>query len=125
VITRLEKLKVHGHAVFASGRIADREAMARLGLPRAAADLFVQAGTSFALSSRRSRKLDGWPRNMATHGHRSDLPRMHGALLARGPGLLRPQLGPLHITQVAALVAAALGMHPPKNARTDAPKIWR
>jgi len=126
---RLAALRVAGKSVFAKGRVVRADSFARLGLPVTAADLFVQASPGFALSHRRTKTLTAWPRNQATHGYRSELPAMHGVFLAAGPGLRAPSsariLGPLHMTQVAAAVCAAVGMQPPKHARPGPPGLWK
>ncbi|MFH2008448.1 MAG: alkaline phosphatase family protein, partial [bacterium] len=124
VRARLLRLTVDGRRVFEGGRVAVQSQLARLGLPDTAADLFVQAGPGFSLSSRRLRRLTAWPRNLATHGLRSDDPRMHGIFLAAGPGISKQRLGLLQLTQVAAAVADALGIRPPKGARPGPPNLW-
>ncbi len=121
---RLRGLRVHGTPVFADGRIVARKGFAALGLPPEAGDLFVQAGPGFTLSARRRKTLTDWPRLMATHGHRSDLPALQATLLLIGPGLRRHgDLGPLRMTQVAGLVDRAAGLTPPRHA-APAPSVW-
>ncbi len=148
---RLAALRVAGKSVFAKGqghqgaggRIVRAEGFARIGLPATGADLFVQAAPGFSLSHRRTKTLTGWPKNQATHGFRSDLTSMHGVFLAAGPGVQSQSLvqgkgkgkgqsqsqsqgfGRLHMTQVAAAVAAAVGMKPPKDARPGPPGLWK
>jgi len=127
---RLARLRVAGKPVFAKeakGRVVRADGFARMGLPETAADLFVQAAPGFSLSHRRTRTLTSWPYAMATQGFRSDLPAMHGVFLAAGPGVQSAHriLGRLHMTQVAAAVAAAVGMKPPKHARSGPPGLWR
>ena len=121
----LGRLRVAGAPVFAQGRIVGSDKFRALGLPAGAAQLFVQAGPGFSLSHRRIKRLSSWPRDMATHGHRSDLSAMHGVFLAAGPGIRSGDLGRLHITQIAAAVAQALGIRPPKQAHPGPIRLWR
>ena len=121
---RLLRLTVAGKRVFAGGRVVDRSQFERLGLPATAADLFVQTAPGFCLSSRRLRRLTAWPRNQATHGYRSDNPLMHGIFLAAGPGIRRQRLGLMQLPQVAAAIADALGINPPKGARPGPRNLW-
>lgn len=116
VVRHLASLVVAGRPVFAGGRLARAVDLPGLGLPATAADLLVQAGPGFTLSSRRKRRLVAWPKMMGQHGHVAEDAAMAGVLLAAGPGVRDGYQSLADVPDVAALVAHAAGFSPPPGA---------
>jgi hypothetical protein len=123
VVRHLGSLAVARRPVFAGGRIARAADLPGLGLPATAADLLVQAGPGFTLSSRRKQRLVAWPKAMGQHGHVAEVADMAGVLLAAGPGVREGRRGPARMPEVAALVAQAAGLTPPPGAAA-LPEPW-
>jgi hypothetical protein len=112
----LRQLQVEGRKVFAGGRVVHGRARAQVGLAPAQADLLVQAGPGFTLSSRRVKPLAGRPRYAGQHGQPAGSPGMAGVLLVVGPGVAPGRFDEARIREVPAVVAEAARLSPPPRA---------
>lgn len=81
-------------------------------------DLIVLAKPGFHFSKKlpESRDPVGIPTEHGAHGYWNVSPQLHASFLAAGPGIAHEKLESINSWQIAARVAAALGIEPPRNA---------
>jgi predicted AlkP superfamily pyrophosphatase or phosphodiesterase len=81
-------------------------------------DLIVLLKPGFHFSKRlpESESPVGIPTEHGAHGYSNAYPQLHASFLAAGPGIAHEKLASINSWQIAARVAAALGIDPPRNA---------
>jgi predicted AlkP superfamily pyrophosphatase or phosphodiesterase len=81
-------------------------------------DLIVLLKPGFHFSKRLpdSESPVGIPTEHGAHGYSNASPQLHASFLAAGPGIAHEKLASINSWQIAARVAAALGIDPPRNA---------
>ena len=81
-------------------------------------DLIVLLKPGFHFSRRlpESESPVGVPTEHGAHGYSNAYPQLHASFLAAGPGIAHEKLESINSWQIAARVAAALGIDPPRNA---------
>ncbi|MDQ5858228.1 MAG: alkaline phosphatase family protein, partial [Acidobacteriota bacterium] len=109
--------RVRGESPF--DRIVRRESAGALGLRAPeSGDVIVLAKPGVALSSRVRAGASpvAEPRNYGGHGYRNVYPQLDATFFAAGPGIPRRRVDTIGSWQIAARVARALGIDPPRQA---------
>ncbi len=109
--------RFRGEAPF--DRIVRRESAAALGLGAPeSGDVIVLAKPGVALSSRvrAGASPAAEPRSYGGHGYRNVYPQIDATFFAAGPGIARGRVDTIGSWQIAARVAQALGIDPPRQA---------
>jgi predicted AlkP superfamily pyrophosphatase or phosphodiesterase len=83
-------------------------------------DLIVLTKPGIVLSARSRAKVVGKPLDLGAHGYRNAYPDIAASLVCAGPGIPHERIGEVRSWDIAARVARALGIAPPKNAATTA-----
>jgi predicted AlkP superfamily pyrophosphatase or phosphodiesterase len=105
-------------------QIVAREAAGPIGLRAPeSGDLIVIAtpGIGVSPSARPERGPVGIPGNLGGHGYRNTYPQLHATFLAAGPGIPTQRVRMTHSWEIAARVAAALGIEPPRDSSRPRP----
>ena len=117
VETALRDLKVRGESPWE--RIVRRGDAASLGLDAPeSGDIIALARPGYHLSRRTPEPATpvGLPTEYGAHGYRNVYPEIQACYLAAGPGIAKGHVDSINSWQIAARVAAALGIEPPRNA---------
>jgi hypothetical protein len=115
--TALKDLKVRGESPWE--RIVKRSEAGSLGLDAPeSGDVIVLARPGYHLSRRTPDPATpiGLPTEYGAHGYRNAYPEIQACYLAAGPGIAKGHVDSINSWQIAARVAAALGIEPPRNA---------
>jgi predicted AlkP superfamily pyrophosphatase or phosphodiesterase len=122
VLTAIEKafadLKVRGESPWE--RVVRRGEAGSLGLDAPeSGDLIALARPGYHLSRRLPEPATpvGLPSDYGSHGYRDVYPEIQACYLAAGPGIALAHVDSINSWQIAARVAAALGIEPPRNAQ--------
>jgi len=83
-------------------------------------DLIVLTKPGIVLSARSRKELVGRPQDLGAHGYRNAYPDIAASLVCAGPGIPHERIDEVRSWDIAARVARALGIAPPKNAPTTA-----
>ena len=102
-------------------RIVRRADARSLGLDAPeSGDLIVLTKPGIVLSARTRAELVGRPQELGAHGYRNAYADIAASLVCAGPGIPHERIGDVRSWDIAARVARALGIAPPKNAATTA-----
>jgi hypothetical protein len=115
--TALRELKVRGESPWE--RIVKRGEAGSLGLDAPeSGDIIALARPGYHLSRRMPDPATpvGLPSEYGAHGYRNVYPEIQACYLAAGPGIAKGHADSINSWQIAARVAAALGIEPPRNA---------
>jgi predicted AlkP superfamily pyrophosphatase or phosphodiesterase len=113
----IREFRLRGESPF--DRIVRRENAGELRLRAPeSGDLIVLAKPGVALSSRvrAGASASAVPRNYGGHGYRNVYPALDATFFAAGPGIARGRAETIGSWQIAARVARALGIEPPRQA---------
>lgn len=113
----VREFRVRGESPF--DRIVRREDAGELNLRAPeSGDLIVLAKPGVALSGRvrAGESPVAVPRNYGGHGYRNVYPQIDATFFAAGPGIPRARVETIGSWQIAARVARALGIEPPREA---------
>jgi predicted AlkP superfamily pyrophosphatase or phosphodiesterase len=111
----LRDFRVDGQSPF--DRIVRREGAGELGLNAPeSGDLIVLARPGFQFTSDAEGDPLRPPRSYGGHGYRNVHPQVDATFFAAGPGIPRERVEKIGSWQIAARVARALGISPPRNA---------
>jgi len=83
--------------------------------------LIARPGVGVSRSLRPETGPVGVPPGLGGHGYRNVYPRLHASFLAAGPGIPRGRIPEVRSWEIAARVAAALGIEPPRHAARLSP----
>jgi predicted AlkP superfamily pyrophosphatase or phosphodiesterase len=113
----LSEFRVEGESPW--DRIVRRGNARPLGLDAPeSGDLIVLTKPGIVLSGRSRTELVGRPQDLGAHGYRNAYPDIAASLVCAGPGIPHQRVGEVRSWDIAARVARALGIAPPKNAAT-------
>ena len=113
----LREFRVGGESPF--DRIVRRAQAEDLGLNAPeSGDLIVLAKPGYQFSSREREGggAVGGPRSYGGHGYRNVFPEVDATFFASGPGIARERVETIGSWEIAARVARALGIEPPRHA---------
>lgn len=113
----IHAFRLRGETLF--DRIVRREDAGELRLRAPeSGDLIVVAKPGVALSSRarKGQPVLAEPRSYGGHGYRNVYPDLDATFFAAGPGIPRARVETIGSWQIAARVARAVGMEPPRGA---------
>jgi predicted AlkP superfamily pyrophosphatase or phosphodiesterase len=79
-------------------------------------DLIVLAKPGFVLSSRSRKEVVGKPPDLGAHGYRNAYPDVDASFVCAGPGIPHGRVAEVRNWDIAARVARALGIKPPRDA---------
>lgn len=111
----LSEFRIEGESPW--DRIVRRSEAGPLGLDAPeSGDLIVLVKPGIVVSGRSRAKTLGTPVDLGAHGYRNAYPDIAASFVCAGPGIPPERVGEVRSWDVAARVARALGIAPPRNA---------